>query len=372
MKALLTSFIAICLAGTIMASEPRSGQLNEQFSWTLADSVLTIHGTGKMPGFNSTNLDKLPWQDERFAAEVAKIVISEGITEVGSYCFGSRIKVRNVRNAKEHTYYNTQDATTSELFCNIKDVSLPSTLQKIRHHAFARMPLTHIVLPEALEEIGAGAFTNCALQCVILPEKIRKVGNESFCGCQNLRAVDFNNAAIKLAGGMFFDAERLRLLMHTGNIKGVASTTFNSTALDGIGEEELLEMFRTDGAQYYLSSYLPERSRFTGSEEEYAELEARALDRFYVNEAKNATSLFELDRFILSPYDVESGTCRIETVHNGTLLLSLTREQADALSADRDSILSNATPVFTPRNGKVELQSVKYRIGDDVVVAAKL
>lgn len=372
MKTFLSSLIAICLAGTIMASEPRSGQLNEQFTWTLADSVLTIHGSGKMPGFNSTNIDKLPWQNERFAAEVARIVVSEGITEVGSYCFGSRIKVRNVRNAKAHTYYNTQDASTSELFCNIKDVELPSTLRKIGHHAFARMPLTHIVLPESLEEIGAGAFTNSALQCLILPEKLRKVGNEAFCGCQNLRAVDFNNAAIKLAGGLFFDAERLRLLMHTANIKGVAPTTFNSTALDGIDEDELLDMFRTDGAKYFLSIYLPQRSQFSGTDEEYGELEAKALDRFYVNEAKNATSLFELDRFRVSPYDEESGTCRIETAHNGTLLLSLTPEQAYALSTDRDSILSGATPVFKPLNGKVVLQSVKYRIGDDMIVAAKL
>lgn len=370
MKNLISFLVCFCALG--LSAQTRSGQLNDSFSWTLADSVLTIHGTGKMPSYNPTSIDKLPWQDERFAAEVAKIVISEGITEVGAYNFGSRAYVRNVRNAKEHTFYSTQGATTTELFYNIKEVSLPSTLKKIGHHAFARMPLSHVALPEGLVEIAAGAFTNTALQCVILPSTIRKVGPEAFCGCQNLRAIDFANASIKLAEGVLFDAEHLRLLMHTSKIKSVAATAFNSTALDGVAEETLLEMFRTDGPQYFIDTYVPKRSNFGGSEEEYNHMQQGALDLFYEKEAKNATSLFELDRFCLQPYDAESGTCRIITVNNGTLLLSLTPEQAASAAENWEAVRKSAKPVYKPVNGRVELQSVNYNIDGRTVVAALL
>lgn len=354
------------------AAEKQTGRLNERISWALEDSVLTISGEGRMPSFNTTNIEKLPWQNEKFAAGVAVIVIGEGITEVGAYNFGSRIHVHNVRDAKKHTYYNTQDATTSELFVNIREVVLPSTLKKISHHAFARMPLSHIAFPDGLEEIAAGAFTNTALQCVILPAGIRKVGNEAFCGCQNLRAIDFNNAAIVLSGGMLFDAERLRMLLHTSKIKGVASTTFNATALEGVEEAYLLDMFRTDGVSYYLETYVPSRASFKGSDEEYAQTYNAALDLFYEKEAKNATSLFALDRLELMPYDPASGTCRVKTVHNGEWILPVTAEQASLLADNWPEIREKASPVFRPDNGKVELQTVNFAIGDTVVVAAKL
>lgn len=356
---------------TARAAETTEGVLDGGFTWSLADSVLTIHGTGKMPSYNPTSIAKLPWQNDRFAAGVKKIVIEEGITEVGSYCFGSRTYVRNVRDdGRDHAYYNTQDAQTSELFFNIEDVILPSSLVKIGHHAFARMPLTHVALPEGLQEIAAGAFANTALRCVILPAGIRKVGPEAFCGCQNLRAVDFSNASLKLATGVLFDAESLRMLCHTGSIRSVEPSAFNSTALEGVAEEELLEMFHSDGVNFYLDTYVPPRENFAGSDEEYEQMRNKALDLYYQREAKNATSLFKLDRFTLSPYDAESGTVRVQTVHNGTHILPLTAQQAEALALGWKSVNETVTPVFLPVNGHVELQSVRYRMDGDEVAAA--
>lgn len=367
---LLTSLLFVFLGATLCFAETATGWLDDKISWTFADSVLTIHGRGPMPSYNTTNIAQLPWQDEEMAEGVAKIVISEGITEIGAYCFGSRTYIRDVRNEEQHTYYATQGATTSELFCNVKDVILPASLKKISHHAFARMPLTHIYFPEGLEEIAAGAFTNTALQCVILPSTIVRIGPEAFCGCKNLRAFDFNYLAIKLPAGMLFDAESLRLVMHPSNIKSVEDNTFESTPLDGISGEHLLEVFRTDGVGYYLDSFLPQRRDFQGSDEEYDAERNKILDKFYAQEAKNATSMFELDRLTLMPYDEESGTCKIETVHHGTLLLPLTPQQAQILKARWPKIRKSAQPVYLPQNGQVELQSVIFPVANEMLVAA--
>lgn len=361
--------IVLCTVASCLA-ETRKGRLDDYFSWTLADSVLTINGRGVMPSYNTTNISQLPWQDEKMAAEIAKIVISEGITEIGAYSFGSLGYVREVRNEKEHTYYATQGATTSELFCNIKDVILPSTLKKIGHHAFARMPITHIAFPDGLEEIAAGAFVNTALQCVFLPSTVKRLGPEAFCGCKNLRAFDFNYVELKLPAGLLFDAENLRLVMHPSKIKSVADNAFESTPLDGIPGEHLLEAFQTDGVGYYLDSFLPERREFQGTDDEYEAERNRVLDMFYAREAKNATSFFELDRMTLMPYDEQAGTCRIETVHHGSLLLPLTPQQAQILKAMWPKIRKAAQPVYLPINGQVELQSVTFPVANELLVAA--
>lgn len=369
MKQLIFLLFAF-FGASLCFAETKNGWLDDRISWTLADSVLTIQGRGAMPSYNTTNMSQLPWQDEEMAEGIAKIVISEGITEIGSYCFGSRTYIRDVRNESEHTYYATQGATTTELFCNIKDVILPKTLKKIGHHAFARMPLSHIAFQEGLEEISSGAFTNTALQCVILPTTMVKIGAEAFCGCKNLRAIDFNYLALKIPAGLLFDAENLRLVMHPSNIKSVADNSFESTPLDGIPGEHLLEVFRTDGVGYYLDSFMPLRRDFQGSDEEYEAERNKVLDKFYAQEAKNATSMFELDRLTLMPYDEKSGTCRIETVHHGTLLLPLTPEQARILKARWPKIRKLAQPVYLPVNGQVELQSVNFPVANELLVAA--
>lgn len=364
MKRILSLILGLtAIAAT--AIETNSGRLSDNITWTLQDSVLTIHGQDKMPSYTPTSFTKLPWQDEKFAAKVARIVVEEGITDVGDYFFASRQHIHNVRDTKGKTFYATQGAESSELFCNIKEVILPATIEKIGHHAFARMPLSHIAIPEAVKEIRAGAFANTDLRCVILPAGIRKIGPEAFLGCQNLRAVDFNNAAIKLSTGLFFDDAKLRMLMHTAQIKDLQPSTFNSTAFEQFKDEALLDMFATDGAQYYLDTMLPKGNKDP-------ELEKAVLDIFYEKEAKNATSLFLLDRFMLEPYNADTHAFVISTVHNGNFVLPVPVDKAAAFVANWPEIRGKAQPAYRPVNGKVELQNVTYQLGDNTYVAAKL
>lgn len=374
MKRLLSAFaLAVTvILGAAAQSAPQSGSLSKTISWALADSVLTISGTGKMPGYNSTSISKLPWQDERFAAQVKKIVVEEGITEVGAYCFGSRAHSRNARSAKNHTFYNTQDASTTELFLNIDEVTLPSTLLKIGAHAFVRMPITHIHLPRALEEISSGAFANTALHVVVIPENVRRIGPEAFSGCLNLRAIDFSHLPLKLSAGLLFGAERLRMILHTSGIKSVEPSTFNATFLTEYNEQAILDMFHSDGLRAHMDMYMPKRELFTGTDDEYEQAANRTADRFYEREASNATSMFDLDRLRLLPYNAETATLTVSSVNHGLLLMSLPPEQAEQVTARWDEVRATAQPVYRPDNGRVRLQSVNFFLDDTVIAAAVL
>ncbi len=372
MKRLLLSALPMLTALMLGAQLPTSGRLSDHIVWQLSDSVLTISGSGKMPGYNSTSISKLPWQDERLAALVKKIVVEEGITEIGSYCFGARAHSRNARNAKEHTYYNTQGATTTSLFLNIKEVELPSTLSKIGSHAFVRMPLTLIAFPEALTEIGAGAFSNTSLKMVILPPRLRRLGPEAFGGCVNLRAIDFNNLPLKLSTGLLFGAEKLRMMLHTSHIKSVAPSTFNATSFGEYSEQELLDMFHNDGLEEHMKMYMPARENFAGSDEEYADAMTQAADVFYRREAANATSMFDMDRLCLLPYNPETESFVVRTINHGHLLVHVDAAKAEEFVARWEEVSRTAQPVYRPANGRVELQSVNFFLDDLVLPAAPL
>ncbi|MBK5129760.1 leucine-rich repeat protein, partial [Streptococcus salivarius] len=84
---------------------------------------------------------------------IEKLVIPEGVTEIGSNAF---------------------------LGSSLKEVVLPSTLKKIDSGAFRQTQLTSITLPEGVTEIGSNAFSGSSLKEVVLPSTLTKIGNSAF------------------------------------------------------------------------------------------------------------------------------------------------------------------------------------------------
>ena len=119
-------------------------------SWTYDESLhtLTIGGDGPMMYYNSVlNGDQsysngAPWR--AYAGEIEHVVISDGITYVGSNTFAH---------------------------CpNISSVTLPTDQQ--------------------LYEIGPGAFGNCtSLTSIDIPMSVNKINDGAFSGCSNLASV---------------------------------------------------------------------------------------------------------------------------------------------------------------------------------------
>ena len=70
---------------------------------------------------------------------------------------------------------------------NIKEVSLPSSLEVIGDYAFNRCELTSLVIPENVKSIGARAFQYCTgLTSLTLPGKLVSIGNYAFNECSSL------------------------------------------------------------------------------------------------------------------------------------------------------------------------------------------
>ncbi len=146
------------------------GDFGSGFHWKLIKSgTLTISGKGAMPDFNfggtsSEPISDRPWNDN--IAKVTKIVIEDGITNIGTNAFrGSQA-------------YN---------------ISIPTSVKTIGNDAFRECAnITSMTIPEGVTTIGERVFQGCSnLKSVTFPSSIENVGAGTLYNCQELRSVKF-------------------------------------------------------------------------------------------------------------------------------------------------------------------------------------
>jgi len=151
-------------AGT---GQVKTGTLGETVSWTLADGVLTVSGTGTATG-------RLDYTVQRLVQE---LVVEEGITAFGDYMFEN---------------------------CSA---------------------LTKVTLPSTLTSIGKGAFSNCrALRAFQVPETITSIEDYAFMGCTSLEHIYIPATVTSIARWAFNGCAQL-------SIYGVASSYAETYAL---------------------------------------------------------------------------------------------------------------------------------------------
>jgi hypothetical protein len=114
-----------------------------------------------------------------------KVIIGEGMTEIGGYAFSN---------------------------CTaLKYVTLPATLTKISGGVFyGCSSLEMIELGASLDSIGANAFMNCtALTEITLPGSLTYLGDSAFSGCEKLTTVYNYSMLTEIPSGAFRDCSSL-------------------------------------------------------------------------------------------------------------------------------------------------------------------
>lgn len=119
-----------------------------------------------------------------FQSHLTSLTIEEGLTEMGIRAFYG--------------------------FSSLKNVKLPSSLEKIGKQAFGASALTDIVIPENVKYIDEEAFSNSrALESVMLPEGIEAIKSRAFYGCIYLGAIRLPHSLKELGEGVFEGCNRL-------------------------------------------------------------------------------------------------------------------------------------------------------------------
>ena len=176
----------------------RSGDCGEEgdnVQWVLSeDGTLTITGSGKIRGYlgpdyngsyGYTTDDSSPWPENL----VKRVVINEGITEIGDYAF---INSRNLEEVDLPTSL-TRIGVLAFAYCsNLSAISIPANVTEIGQLAFRdNTSLSYLIFPD-IDTIREGMFIDCsALEGITIPSSVTSIERQAFDCCDALKDVYF-------------------------------------------------------------------------------------------------------------------------------------------------------------------------------------
>lgn len=202
---------AIFESFTAAATEGDFGE-NNCLHWEVKGSLfdgktLTISGTGAMPDFDFPNGNLAPWWNYEALGmikagigglngikidpigDLQKVVIKDGVTNVGSYalfCLPAATQVTLPESVTRIGRYGIAMCSA------LTGMSIPKSVTEIGDFGLAGNGLTAVTLPDGLQSLGRGAFDTCAsLTNTTLPAAITAVPGKCFADCTKLLNVKY-------------------------------------------------------------------------------------------------------------------------------------------------------------------------------------
>lgn len=180
---------------------PASGKCGENLSYTFDSSTgeLVISGTGYWTYYAAGS-------SPFYNSEVKKVIINEGVIEIGPNIFGR---------------------------CTLlESVSIPNSVKCIDTNAFFGCnALESIIIPDGVECIYVGAFSYCHnLKYVTFGKNLEILANNCFAGCENLENFSLPNNLKSIASGAFSGCEKITEVIIPDSVTyiGYAFTSCNN------------------------------------------------------------------------------------------------------------------------------------------------
>lgn len=258
-----------------------SGTCGDNLTWTCDSRFgLKIEGTGAMANYEKNDGAMLtstaPWY--MYKDQIKSIIVSEGVSTIGSYAFTGLNKVTSVsiptnslNTIRTFAFWGCTSLTKISLpesltvcetaafrLCGLKEVGIPRSLSTIPSQAFHQCNELEYVYLNKVSKIGSFAFSNCPkLQSANLPSTLVSLGDNAFEGTPALESVDlreglkeigqdvFKNSGIKTAtffgcpdkinSGMFNGCKNLTEVKLPEGLQTIADKMFmNCTSLSDI------------------------------------------------------------------------------------------------------------------------------------------
>ena len=214
---------AIFESFTAAATEGDFGE-NNCLHWEVKGSLfdgktLTISGTGAMPDFDFPNGNLAPWWNYEALGmikagigglngikidpigDLQKVVIKDGVTNVGSYA----------------------------LFClpAATQVTLPDSVTRIGRYGIAMCSkLTGMSIPKGVTEIGDFGLAGNGLTAVPLPDGLQSLGRGAFDTCTSLTNTTLPAAITAVPGKCFADCTKLLNVKYAGTVTAIGERAF--------------------------------------------------------------------------------------------------------------------------------------------------
>ena len=242
MDAILSSFGAA-------ATEGDFGENNclhwEVSTGVLSGKTLTISGTGAMPDFDFPNGNLAPWWNYealgmltsfgnfKLEGELKKVVIKDGVTNVGDYALFFLPAATQVTLPESVTSIGRYGIA---MCSKLTGLSIPKGVTEIGDFGLAGDGLTAVTLPDGLQSLGRGAFDTCAsLTNTTLPAAITAVPGKCFADCTKLLNVKYAGTVTAIGDLAFESCKALTAAPIPETVTEIGASAFTGcTALTDV------------------------------------------------------------------------------------------------------------------------------------------
>ena len=259
MKKMLTVLlVAILIVSVAVMQVSAEGDITWFFN--MKNGTLTVSGTGAIDDYYIEEDDAIvdaPWV--RVKDKVKKIVIKEGITEIGAAAF------INFVNVEEVVLPSTLEIIGAGAFdgcIRLEGVTIPDSVKVIEDAAFGETALKKYVLPKSLEviddEFNLNPFNMCIyLKTIEIPEELGNITvavnatnpslREVYNYSDEALVVFDNNGVAKYWAGDVETAEYFCI---------ATSLAFNLIENPNLSEEEVMAIFYEKLEAFYGADYM--------------------------------------------------------------------------------------------------------------------
>ena len=188
--------------------------------WTLSDKTLTISGTGEMKDWDYDSVEG--WHDTQYTNVLEKVIINEGIINIGEYAFEecSSLESINIPEGVTSIGYHSFQGCNS-----LESIKIPESVTSIENYAFYECSsLESINIPEGVKSIESDVFYGCSsLESIVIPESVTSISNGTFSGCSSLEGihVDENNTEYISENGILFNKEKTEIICYPAGKKDI-------------------------------------------------------------------------------------------------------------------------------------------------------
>ena len=240
---------AIISSFTTAATEGDFGE-NSCLHWEVSTGVLsgktlTISGTGAMPDFDFPNGNLAPWWNYealgmltsfgnfKLEGELKKVVIKDGVTNVGDYALFFLPAATQVTLPESVTSIGRYGIA---MCSKLTGLSIPKGVTGIGDFGLAGNGLTAITLPDGLQSLGRGAFDSCAsLTNTTLPAAITAVPGKCFADCTKLLNVKYAGTVTAIGDLAFESCKALTAAPIPETVTAIGASAFTGcTALTDV------------------------------------------------------------------------------------------------------------------------------------------
>ena len=254
----LSILLVLCLLVGLLTAFPVAA--DGGVSWSFHDGVLTFSGTGEIP--HADFFDYPEWYYD-YGEDTVKVVIEEGITEIGSGAFLDFENLVEVEIADSVTCFGMN------AFCNtgLNTIRIPKGVETIRQMAFSNChsltaftvdpenpyfsaedgvlftsDMTTLVaypmgntqpiyeMPDSVAHVQGYAFSEAwNLGSIAFSENLLTIGDEAFHNCLGLVSLELPEGLQYIGGGAFQDCEHLAELSLPSTLTKICALAFENT-----------------------------------------------------------------------------------------------------------------------------------------------